>query len=236
MNLDEFKEYLKEADHQARDRVQRAEAYIAKQDKMLYGLLAVIAAMAMALFYMAPLKQTIVEVVVLDRSTGVIESPKRVEDATEDLDEAWLKHYAHLFIRAREGYAYDASEDNYYTAAAFMSPELQQEWSDKWVLTNKQSPLNVYGRNTRVSIEIISTTPIKNDAGKIRRVSVRFAKKTKSAATPEEIENRIATYSFRYVDVAKEKREREINPVGFQITDYRSDPETIQPQAAKVEQ
>jgi type IV secretion system protein VirB8 len=94
------------------------------------------------------------EILIADKSTGAVERLVSLSDFQETADEATIKRSITAFMRARESYTYDAAEQLYFDAAAFMSPQLQAQWSAFWDTGNAQSPLNVYKRDTKVRMEL----------------------------------------------------------------------------------
>lgn len=235
MRQEEFeKTYLQEAESWVNDQLKRSESYNRRSDKIIAGLCAVLIVLGITFVQLFPLKKTVHEVMVLDKVTGIIEAPVRLVEAVVDLDQAFVSHYLQDFLQCREGYSFEGSEECYYKAAAFMSPQLQEEWSQLWLPENKASPVNRYGKATTVDFKWVSAVPYKNDAGRITQVAVRFTKTTKKGAESPTTENRIATVHYQYVDVAKQPRERRYNPAGWQVTAYRTDQETFSSQSAQA--
>lgn len=236
MKASEFDEYTEEVNQFALGRAERAE----KNEKIAWrvaaaslGLVALAIIAGMRLF---PLKQVIHEVLIVDKATGEISRPMTIEEARIELDEAFMKHFVALFITAREGYTFDGSEKSYYDAAALMCPQQQEEWGKLWEPANPKNPMNVYGKDGKVKIDIESIQPYTNDSGKTTRATVNYKRTVVTPSSVSEPEYRVASFSFYYAAVSKKQKEQIVNPSGFQICDYRTDPVTVTPQRARPAQ
>jgi type IV secretion system protein VirB8 len=166
------------------------------------------------------------EILVVDRSTGAT-SPL-VSLATYQLtpEEATIRRSIATFLRARENYTFDTAEDNYYDAAAFMSPQLRAQWASYWDSASLASPMNVYKKDGKVRIQIGAITILRNGLGAATGVRASFTSRLSRADQPSgEPANWIATIPFRWVNVASDERSRRVNDLGMEITDYIKDPD-----------
>lgn len=177
-----------------------------------------------AVIGLTPLKTVKTEVLLLDKSTGQIQPLQALAEAQVDLPEVFHRKFINDFMLARENYTYDTAEANYYTAAAFMSPPLQAQWGQYYSLENPSGPLTVYKTDTKVRIDIHSITIHTKDDGRQDIATVRFTRHI-TRGSLESASRWVATVSFKYVNAPTEEKLRRINPVGFQVTDYQTDPE-----------
>lgn len=224
-------EYLRQAISWREDKVASQEqsenrAWNVAKAAILVAVLSIV-----TVILLLPLKQTKVEVLIADRSTGNVEQMTTLEEAVQSMDEVFIKSFITKFIRAREGYNPTMNEDDYYTAAAFMSPQMQADWNEQWKPENPTNLMRRYGDKVK-RVEIATITPNKRDDGTVQSATIWYgtalylnAVDAAAKRNPIEVEYRVANMSFGFVPVSKSEKERRINPVGFQIDAYRTDPD-----------
>lgn len=186
------------------------------------GLLALLAVLAVC--FLTPLKTVENNLLVMDKSQGTIEPLQKLDVVIANVDEIFTRKFISDFMIARENYTYDTAEINYYTAAAFMSPQLQVQWGNYYNPNNENSPLFVYKNDTKVHISIKSIVIHTKDSGMQDVATVRFTKFI-SKGDVKTSRNYVATITYRYVNEPKEEKLMRINPIGFMILDYRVDAE-----------
>ena len=186
------------------------------------GLLALVA--ILAVFFLTPLKTVENNLLVMDKSQGTIEPLQKLDVTITKVDEIFTKKFISDFMIARENYTYDTAEINYYTAAAFMSPQLQVQWGNFYNPNNEHSPLSIYKNDTKVNITIKSIVIHTKDSGMQDVATVRFTKLL-TKGDIKTSKNYVATITYRYVNEPKEEKLMRINPIGFMIVDYRVDAE-----------
>lgn len=166
------------------------------------------------------------EVLVVDKSTGATSPLLSLAAYQLTPEEATIRRSIATFLRARENYTFDTAEDNYYDAAAFMSPQLRAQWATYWDTANPASPMNVYKKDGKVRIQLGAITVLRNGIGAASAVRASFSIRTTKADQPVgEPESWIATIPFRWVNVATDERSRRVNDLGMEITDYVKDPD-----------
>lgn len=184
------------------------------------GAIAGLAVLAVAL--LTPLKTVEPFVVQVDRigsaSTVTLLNTKSI-GANEALDKYWLARY----VNYREEYLNQTSYGNFVATRLLSAQPVGTAYFQQVNPENPQSPTSRYGTRGTVEIEVTSITFIgKNHA------QVRFIRREKRQADALPVESRwIATVAYQYLNPPLKEADRLINPVGFQVTDYRLDPETI---------
>ena len=164
------------------------------------------------------------QVLIADKSTGAVERLVSLSDFQETADEATIKRSITAFMRARESYTYDSAEQNYWDAAALMSPQLQAQWSAFWDTSNAQSPLNIYKRDTKVRMELGAISINRDAKGKANSARVSFTQTVMQNDLPIGAKkNWLATISLKFVNAPTEERARRVNDIGFLIVDYQRD-------------
>ena len=101
------------------------------------------------------------------------------------------------------------------------------------IYQSPNAPHKVLGKNFRVAVKIRNIAFVGDTA------QVRFSKTTAgSVPTPQQsgsrsetsvnkTDNYIATITFDYQNRPTKEQDRLINPLGFQVTNYRIDPEAL---------
>ena len=219
----EIKHYLKEArsfDYDLRVRSDRSRR-LAWTVAGVASVIAVAACSAVAM--LAPLKTVEPFVIRVDSATGVPEVMTSLSDGQEEYDEAVSKYFLARYVRTREGYSFASREAIFREVQLLSSREEQAEFSSFYNASNPESPQFIYGRNGKADVAIRSIAIIGDDLAQ-----VRFARTV--TERDERVRTRwVATVQFSFQsDSVISDQDRLINPLGFVVTDYRSDPEVVE--------
>lgn len=216
-------EYFDEASNWDTDQVMRSK----QAEKKAWRVAAVglfIATLSVgANFTLFPLKQVEYRIIRVDNTTGMVDVQRTVmtggkESYGEVTDKYWLRRY----VRTREGYLYDEYNNIYREVGLLSSSQEQKKWYAYFRPENPIAPVNVYSNKVRVKIKIRSVVMIGKNLA-----NVHFTKTAEQTGAAPAITNWVATIPYRYVVAPQSEDDREVNPLGFQVTDgYRIDPET----------
>jgi len=177
-----------------------------------------------AVVLMLPLKSFEPYLVEVDKNTGYIEVKSgltRPANLTEQ--EAVTQANVVRFIRNREGYDPYAIEERFGTAALLSTGDAARELQALYSAANPQNPAKVYGKLKRVLVDIKSVS-FPNSSTAIVRFST-----TEKSETEAIDQHWISVVRFRYTDTPIKNEWRFENPLGFQVTSYRRDQETVTP-------
>ncbi len=167
-------------------------------------------------------------VIEIEEKTGITNVIRPLLKEKFAYDEALRKYFIMKYMNARETYSNNSFKYNYYTVARLLSTsKVNASFRRSVNVNNPGSPLRL-GQNGTKSIKIKSTsllTTAKRGAG--FTVQIRFASTTTNSDNKSTTRHKIATMSFNYFDLVLTEKERNINPLGFQVTSYRVDNETI---------
>lgn len=222
MNGPSLKAYFDEAKSWDADRLHSAERSkrFAWGVAAFAGLLATAAVSAVAA--LAPLKTTVPFVIRVDRTTGavdVVSALKRSQPVT--YEEAVTKHFLAQYVRAREGWLAPAAEANFRQVSIMSTPAEQEHWADLFRPANPTSPQVVYGPAGEAQVEIRAVSFLSPAVA-----DVRFHRTVRLASQVTE-SDWIATVAFAYTKAPMAEADRLRNPLGFQVTSYRADPEVV---------
>lgn len=197
---------------------------------------AIAALEALAIVTMLPLKTVEPFVIRVDNNTGMVDVISTLaesdgvvkQDAQEVIDKYWLGQY----IRHRERYLFNARDYDRKVVGLLSSTAVQQEYAaytDPQM--NPHAPVTMYSEGTEVEVAVKSITFI--NQGEVfngeKRVTalVRYTKQVQKSGTRTLTTHWAATITFVYRSASMSIEDRLINPLGFQVIDYRNDPESV---------
>lgn len=215
-----FSRYLAEAQSWEADKLRSLEAS-RKQAWFIALCAGVITVMSViALVMLTPLKTAVPYVVRVDNATGAVDIVNAMTDSKTNYDEVMNKYNVQWYVRWREGYSKHLIAD-YYANVGVSSGSQEQSKYSQWISRkNPSSPLNVYGESGTATIKIKSTSFLKNNVA-----LVRYTKEVNNASKGNGISHWAATIVFDYAGTPMSERDRAINPLGFQVLEYRNDPD-----------
>lgn len=190
--------------------------------------LGVAALMAIAVMFLTPLKTVEPFVVRVDNNTGLTDVVSTLKQKSVANDEVLNKYWLALYVRNREGYSWETIQTSYDTTMLLSDNVEQQRFGA--IYQNPQAPHKVLGKNFRVSVKIRNISFVGDTA------QVRFSKTTAGSIPAQgadgersvnKTDNYIATITFDYKNKPTKEQDRLINPLGFQVTNYRTDPEAL---------
>lgn len=223
----EFDQYLSEARSWETDKVQSLEKSkkLAWRVASVAGLIAVSAVWAVAA--LTPLKTTEPYVIRADNVTGIVDVVSPLKDGKQTYNEAIDKYFTQLYVRYREGYSEGLAEE-YYTMVGIMSGEAEQARYYDWFnpKTSTVSPPKMWGTSAKVRVNIKSTSFIKSNVALVRYVR----EVERGGADRPLVSHWAATITFKYSGAPMAESDRARNPLGFQVVEYRTDPDAILPE------
>lgn len=171
---------------------------------------------------LAPLKSVEPFVVRVDRSTGAVDVMTALKSEKPlSYDEAVTKHFLAQYVRAREGWLAPAAEANFRQVSIMSTPAEQQRWADLYRPANPTSPQVVFGPNGEAQIDIRAVSFVSDGVA-----NVRFHRIVRQGPQVTE-SDWIATVAYAYTKAPMGEADRLRNPLGFQVTSYRADPEVV---------
>lgn len=229
------KQYFKEArswDEDKTDRTQRSE----KRAWRVAGAVGVIAVLeAIGLVSLLPLKSVEPFIIRVDNNTGVVDVVSTLtetdgevkQEAQEALDKYWLSQY----IRHREGYQWATREYDRELVGLMSASKVQQDYAAYTdPRQNPQAPVTVYGRSSEVETNVTSVSIINServDGEKRTTALVRYTKQVERAGDRSPLSHWTATVTFVYRNSPMRIENRQRNPLGFQVINYRNDQASI---------
>ncbi|WP_455481898.1 virB8 family protein [Bartonella sp. B35(2025)] len=157
----------------------------------------------------------------VDNTTGAVDVVSVMREHETSYGEVVDKYWLNQYVLNRETYDYDTIQLNYDTAALLSAPTVQQEFYKIYEGENARD--QILSNRARIVVKVRSIQP--NGLGS---ATVRFTtQQHNSNGTIEPKQHQIATIGYTYVSVPMKSSDRLLNPLGFQVTSYRADPEIL---------
>jgi len=178
-----------------------------------------------ALILLTPLKTVEPYTLLVDKTTGYVQPLKPLDPGTATPDAALTQSYLVQYVIARESFDFATVRTNYRRVALFSAGIARSGYLAAMQPTSAQNPLVIYPRGTTVETRVKSVSPIGPDAALVRFDTVKID----SNGGAEPARAWVALVRYRYSRASMTLDDRFVNPLGFQIFEYRRDPETIAP-------
>lgn len=192
----------------------------AKVAWIIAGVAAVVAASAcLAVTALTPLHRIEPFVIRVDQSTGAVDPVAKLTETSKSESEAVNKYMVGKYVRAREEYSSMLAPVNYKTVALMSAPPVANLYHEWFKPDNPKSPLKVYGASANVNIRILNISFLAPNIASVRYEKTIRANDAVSRSTWQ------STVTFRYSNAPMSEDDRLVNPIGFEVTDYRNDPE-----------
>ncbi|MBM3552099.1 MAG: virB8 family protein [Alphaproteobacteria bacterium] len=170
---------------------------------------------------LAPLKTVEPFVIRVDNSTGIVETVAALKETPARYDEAVTKYFLARYVRAREGFSAAEAETNFRAVSLLSAPPEQARFAAWYRGSNPESPQVLHGKFGVATVRVKAISLLSDNVASVRYLTEsRKGDETRTA-------HWIATLTFAYVNAPMASTDRLINPLGFQVSEYRADPEAL---------
>jgi type IV secretion system protein VirB8 len=183
--------------------------------------------LAIALVILLPLKEVEPYTILVDRQTGNVEALSPLGAQTVTPDSALTRSFLVQYVTARESFDASVYDADYRKVGLWSAPEARQRYVALMNANNPLSPLSFLPRGGSIKTEIKSVASLDAKRSIVRFQTVR----SDPGARPQAPQHWQAIISYGFSEAPMSEADRLINPLGFQVTRYRRDAETI-PEAA----
>jgi type IV secretion system protein VirB8 len=191
--------------------------------RLIAGASLLIAMLAVATtMILLPLKTYQPYVVTVDKSTGYAEVTKGLYEGKLTQDDAVTESNLVRYISTRESYNPSVLRESYNTVSLMSVGNALKEFQQLWDGQNPDNPSVKMGKQAAVDIKIKSVSLL-ND----RTASVRFSREYRDSSQVK-VSDWNAILDFQYVQKPMRMEDRFLNPLGFQVTSYRVNPEAME--------
>lgn len=177
----------------------------------------------LALVFLVPLKSVEPYTLLVDRQTGHVEALAPLDTKVVTPDAALTRSFLVQYVIARESFTQDTLQDDYRKVSLWSARLVAERYQRLMDASNSQSPLSYLQRGSAVRTEIKSVSELAQD-----RSMVRFATTiVDGRGREQEPQNWVAIIGYGFSAASMSERDRYLNPIGFQVTSYRRNVETI---------
>lgn len=226
---DEFEAYLQASESWAHDR----ERELARSRRVAWWVaiaMGIVAALeAIAIIVLTPLKTVQPYTLLVDRQTGYVEALQPLQRLTVTADTALTRSFLVQYVIAREGFAIDTLQSDYRKVALWSAGEARQQYIEQMQASNPESPLARVPRSTVLNVAIKSVTSMSPSSALVRFNIERLDRGRAAQSSAW-----VALLRFTYSGEAMTAADRLINPLGFKVTRYRKNEETLPEPLAAV--
>jgi type IV secretion system protein VirB8 len=215
--------YYEEAASWNRDRVQEVRSSRRTAWTIAWTAVGVAFLEAIALVLLIPLKTVQPYTLMVDRTTGYVQALSPLDPAKLAPDRALTQSFLVQYVIARESFDIATVNANYRKVALLSADRARSSYLQSMQVGNPQSPLALYPRTSLVEVRVQSVSPIGAHAALVRFDTVR----TDSGAQAQSARPWVAMIRYRYSGEPMKLEDRFVNPLGFQVTSYRKDPEAL---------
>lgn len=174
-----------------------------------------------ALLLALPLKSYEPYMVEVDRNSGFLEVKRALQPGQLSENEAVTMSNIVRYIRARETYDPRGLKDDFNLAQILSTGAASNDLVSLYTANNKDNPVAKFGSRGSVSVNIKAISFPNN-----KTALVRFSTLEQTGTRTTERAWQ-ALVRFRYTSTPVSNELRFENPLGFQVTEYRRDQETV---------
>ena len=158
----------------------------------------------------------------VDNATGAVDVITAMRQSETSYGETIDKYFLNLYVLDRESYDYHTIQQLYDTTALLSTDDVQKEYGA--MFEGEKSRDKILNNHTRIIAKVRSITLGNSGESAV----VRFTTQVKhSNGSIEPAKNYVATIGYIYVSAPISEENRRINPLGFQVTSYRVDHESV---------
>ena len=188
------------------------------------GIAAAVALLeAIAIVILLPLKTVEPYTLLVDRQTGHVEALSPIEQTTIAPDAALTRSFLVQYIIARESFDANNVQEDFRKVTLWSAGDARERYTRLMQASNPLSPLSSYPRNAIVKVEVRSVSSLSADTSLVRFTTTQ----TDAGGQPQASQFWAAVISYRFSGAEMVAEDRLVNPLGFQVTRYRKDAETL---------
>ncbi len=175
-----------------------------------------------ALAAMQSLKRVESFVLRVDNATGAVDLVTTLRDGQTSYGEVVDRYFVNKYVLSREGYDYETIQTAYDTTLLLSSEGVQREYATLFEGAGARD--KALSNRAKILVRLRSITPGSAPSTALVRFTTRLVRENGQLAAEQSL---VATIGFRYVGAPMHEQDRLVNPLGFQVTSYRVDPEVV---------
>ncbi|MDI1325562.1 MAG: VirB8/TrbF family protein [Brevundimonas sp.] len=178
---------------------------------------------AIALVVLMPLKTVVPYTLMVDRTTGFVQALKPLDPGQITPDRALVQSMLVQYVIARESFDIATLQTNYEKVGLWSAERARSDYLTFMQASNIDGPLNLYPRSSIVEARVKSVSRLDAQSALVRFETVRRDEGGQyQPAMPW-----VGIVRYRFSGEPMSAEDRFLNPLGFQVLDYRRDPEAL---------
>lgn len=178
---------------------------------------------AVALVFLVPLKTVEPYTLLVDRQTGNVEALAPLDAQVVSADTALTRSFLVQYIIARESFALPTLQDDYRKVSLWSDGKVREAYQRTMNAANPASPLSAVPKGASIRTQVKSVSTLGEGRALVRFLTTQVD----PGAAPQLAQHWAAIVSFSFSKAEMSEADRYVNPLGFQVTSYRRDAETL---------
>jgi type IV secretion system protein VirB8 len=172
-----------------------------------------------------PLKSTETFVVVVDKETGDMDRIVAVQALTLSESDAIIQANLVAYVDDRETFDLTDGEDRINAVLERSDGDAARTLRDLWTASNADYPITIYGPDAKIEVVIKSVNQIEPGVAQVRFTRTLRRPRDTSTVT----RSYVATVGYDFQPQTRQRlQDVWANPLGFVVTSYRVDAETLE--------
>ncbi len=188
--------------------------------------------LAIALVLLLPLKTVEPYTLLVDRQTGYVETLEPLSEQTVSADAALTRSFLVQYVIARESFDVDSVSQDYRKVDLWTVGTERQRYLADMSSANPSSRTQKLPRNTVIRTKVKSVSSLSDNSSLVRFQTVRSDRNGRTYQP----QHWAAVITYQYSSAAMSADDRLLNPLGFQVTRYRRDAESLASEPGIVEE
>jgi type IV secretion system protein VirB8 len=191
----------------------------------LVAIIAAIVALleAVALVFLIPLKTVEPYTLLVDRQTGNVEALAPLEAQVVSADAALTRSFLVQYVIARESFAVPTLQDDYRKVSLWSDGRVREAYQRTMNAANPASPLSALPKGSAIRAQVKSVSTLGEGRALVRFLTTQVDQ----GAAPQPGQHWAAIVNYSFSNAEMSEADRYVNPLGFQVTSYRRDAETL---------
>jgi type IV secretion system protein VirB8 len=178
---------------------------------------------AVALVFLVPLKTVEPYTLLVDRQTGNVEALAPLDAQLVTPDAALTRSFLVQYVIARESFALPTLQDDYRKVSLWSDRAARETYQRAMDAATPGSPLAVLPRDAAIRTQVKSVSSLSEGSALVRFQTTRID----PGASPQPPSHWAAIVNYSFSAAEMSEADRYINPLGFQVSAYRRDAETL---------
>lgn len=178
---------------------------------------------AVALAGLAPLKTVVPHTVLVDRQTGFVTTLDPSAPSQLTADQALTRSMLAQYVAARETVDRGSVRADYRKVALWSGGSARESYLATMRGGSPANPFGAMPAGAAVRAEVKSVSPVDPGSALVRFDLIALSPQGE-AGTPQPF---VSLVRYRYRDRPLAESDRFLNPLGFEVTGYRRDPEAV---------